>query len=44
MTFLKKNLNFINIFNLSEIKSRIDNINKKVLPDYLLKKKKGEDK
>ena len=44
MTFLKKNLNFINIFNISEIKSRIDNINKKVLPDYLLKKKKGEDK
>ena len=45
MTFLKKNLNFINILDLSETKSRIDNINKKVLPDYMLKtKKKGEDK
>ena len=45
MTFLKKNLNFVNIFDLSEIKSRIDNINKKVLPDSMLKtKKKAEDK
>lgn len=45
MTFLKKNLNFINILDLSETKSRIDNINKKVLPDYMLKtKKKIEDK
>ena len=45
MTFLKKNLNFINILDLSETKSRIDNINKKVLPDYMLKtKKKAEDK
>ena len=45
MTFLKKNLNFINIFDLTEIKSRIDNINKKVLPDNMLKtKKKIDDK
>ena len=44
MTFMKKNLN-INISNLSEIKSRIDNINKKVLPEHMLKtKKKAEDK
>ena len=34
MTFLKKNLNFINILDLSETKSRIDNINKKVLPYF----------
>ena len=45
MTFLKKNLNFINIFDLSDIKSRIDKINKKVLPDYMIKtKKKGDEK
>ena len=44
MTFLKKNLNFINIFDLKEIRSRIDNINKKVLPEHMLKKKKGEEK
>ena len=45
MTFLKKNLNFINIFDISDIKGRIDNINKKVLPESMLKpKKKGEDK
>jgi hypothetical protein len=37
MTFLKKNLNFINIFDISEMKSRIDNINKKVLPEHMLK-------
>jgi hypothetical protein len=43
MTFLKKNLNFINIFDLTEIKSRIDNINKKVLPDNMLKTKKKAD-
>ena len=44
MTFLKKNLN-IDIFDLSEIKSRIDNINKKVLPEHMLKpKKKAEEK
>ena len=44
MTFLKKNLN-LDIFDLSEIKSRIDNINKKVLPEHMLKaKKKAEDK
>ena len=45
MTFLKKNLNFINIFDLSDIKSRIDSINKKVLPEHMLKpKKKGDEK
>ena len=47
MTFLKKNLNFINIseIEINEIKSRIDNINKKVLPEHMLKtKKKAEDK
>ena len=43
MTFLRKNLNFINVFDLSEIKQRIDNINKKVLPEYLLKTKKKQD-
>ena len=43
MTFLKKNLNFINIFDLTEIKSRIDKINKKVLPDYMIKTKKKGD-
>ena len=45
MTFLKRNMNFINIFDLNEIKSRINKINKKVLPDYMIKtKKKGEEK
>ena len=45
MTFLKRNLNFINIFDVTDIKSRIDNINKKVLPDHMLKpKKKGDEK
>ena len=43
MTFLKKNLNFINVFDISEIKSRIDNINKKVLPEHMLKAKKKTD-
>ena len=43
MTFLKKNLNFINIFDINEIKSRIDNINKKVLPEHMLKTKKKEN-
>ena len=44
MTFLKKNLN-LDILDLSEIKSRIDNINKKVLPEHMLKaKKRAEDK
>ena len=43
MTFLKKNLNFINIFDINEIKSRIDNINKKVLPEHMLKTKKKVD-
>ena len=43
MTFLKKNLNFINIFDINEIKSRIDNINKKVLPEHMLKAKKKAD-
>ena len=45
MTFLKKNLNFINIFDINDIKGRIDDINKKVLPENMLKpKKKAEDK
>ena len=43
MTFLKKNLNFINVFDMNEIKSRIDNINKKVLPEHMLKTKKKAD-
>ena len=43
MTFLKKNLNFINVFDYSDIKLRIDNINKKVLPEHLLKAKKKQD-
>ena len=43
MTFLKKNLNFINVFDINEIKSRIDNINKKVLPEHMLKAKKKAD-
>ena len=43
MTFLKKNLNFINVFDISEMKSRIDNINKKVLPEHMLKTKKKAD-
>ena len=45
MTFLKKNLNFIDIFDLTKIRSRIDNINKKVLPEHMMKpKRKVEDK
>ena len=45
MTFLKKNLNFIKIFDINDIKGRIDDINKKVLPENMLKpKKKAEDK
>ena len=45
MTFLKKNLNFVNIFDLSDIRARIENINKKVLPEHMLKpKKKGDEK
>ena len=43
MTFLKKNLNFINVFDISEMKSRIDNINKKALPEHMLKTKKKAD-
>ena len=40
MVFLKKNLVFINIMDLTEIKNRIDNINKSVLPEWLRHKKK----
>ena len=40
MIFLKKNLVFITILDLTEIKTRIDNINKSVLPEYMLKTKK----
>ena len=40
MIFLKKNLVFITIIDLTEIKNRIDNINKSVLPEWLRTKKK----
>ena len=40
MIFLKKNLVFINILDLTDVKNRIDNINKSVLPEYMLKTKK----
>ena len=40
MIFLKKNLIFINILDLTDVKNRIDNINKSVLPEYMLKTKK----
>ena len=33
MIFLKKNISFITIIDLSDIKNRIDNINKSVLPE-----------
>ena len=39
MIFLKKNLVFITLFDLTDIKSRIDNINKVVLPESMLRKK-----
>jgi hypothetical protein len=37
--FLKKNLPSLNLINMDEFKNRIDNINKKVLPESLLQKK-----
>ena len=40
MVFLKKNLVFLNIIDLTEVKNRIDNINKSVLPEWLRHKKK----
>ena len=41
MIFLKKNLAlFITILDLSDVKNRIDNINKSVLPEWMLKTKK----
>ena len=40
MTFLKKNLVFIKIIDLTGIKDRIDNINKSVLPESMRPKKK----
>ena len=40
MVFLKKNLVFINIIDLTELKNRIDIINKSVLPEWLRPKKK----
>ena len=41
MTFLKKNLPiFITILDLSDVIDRIDNINKSVLPGWMLKTKK----
>ena len=40
MVFLKKNLVFIDTIDISEIKDRIDNINKSVLPEWMRGKKK----
>ena len=40
MIFLKKNLVFITILDLTDVKNRIDNINKSVLPESMLKTKK----
>ena len=40
MIFLKKNIGFITIIDLNELKNRIDNINKSVLPESMLKSKK----
>ena len=40
MVFLKKNLVFINIIDLTELKNRIDSINKSVLPEWMRPKKK----
>ena len=40
MVFLKKNLKFIQIFDLTSIRNRIDKINKSVLPESMLTKKK----
>ena len=40
MVFLKKNLGFITIMELTDLKNRIDNINKRVLPEWLRPKKK----
>ena len=40
MIFLKKNLGFITIMELTDLKNRIDNINKRVLPEWLRPKKK----
>ena len=39
MIFLKKNIVFITIMDLTEVKNRIDNINKSVLPEWLRTKK-----
>ena len=38
--FFKKNLPFLTLINMDEFKSRIDSINKKVLPENMLKTKK----
>ena len=40
MIFLKKNLVFITVVDLTDVKNRIDNINKSVLPESMLKTKK----
>ena len=40
MTFLKKNLKFINIIDLTDLMNRIENINKSVLPEWMRPKKK----
>ena len=40
MIFLKKNIGFITIIDLNDVRNRIDNINKSVLPESMLKTKK----
>ena len=40
MIFLKKNLVFITVLDLTDVKTRIDNINKSVLPESILKASK----
>ena len=40
MIFIKKNLVFITVLDLTDVKERIDNINKIVLPESMLKSKK----
>ena len=42
MIFLKKNLGFITVLDLKDTIERIDNINKSVLPEHMLKSKKNK--
>ena len=42
--FFKKNLPFLTLINMDEFKIRIDSLNKKVLPENMLKSKKRTDK